>query len=47
MISAEFVSRQLITVELAGNRRLNDELRCNDLMPLESRIGIHLNMEYA
>ena len=36
-----------MSVILAGDQRLNDKLRRDELIPLGSRIRIRLNMEYA
>jgi type II secretory pathway predicted ATPase ExeA len=45
--SAEFDSRTLLTVVLAGDGRLPHKLRRDDLLPLGSRIRTRLPMEYA
>jgi len=45
--SAEFDSRTLLTVVLAGDGRLTHKLRRDDLLPLGSRIRTRLPMEYA
>ncbi len=45
--SAEFDSRHLLSVVLAGDKRLNNKLRLDDLLPLGSRIGMRLSTEYA
>lgn len=45
--SAEFDSRNLLSVVLVGDRRLTNKLRQDDLQPLGSRIRTRLNLEYA
>lgn len=45
--SMQFDSRILLTVILAGDHRLNDKLRRDDLLPLGSRIRVRLHTEYA
>jgi type II secretory pathway predicted ATPase ExeA len=45
--STEFDSRNLLSVVLAGDRRLTDKLRHDDLLPLGSRIRTRLTTEYA
>jgi general secretion pathway protein A len=45
--SAHFDSRQLIAVVLAGDGRLTEKLRREDLQPLGSRIRTRLAMDYA
>ncbi|VAW77218.1 General secretion pathway protein A [hydrothermal vent metagenome] len=45
--SAEFDSRHLLSVVLAGDKRLNNKLRHEDLLPLGSRIRTRLSTEYA
>lgn len=45
--SMQFDSRILLSVILAGDHRLNDKLRRDDLLPLGSRIRVRLQMEYA
>lgn len=47
LTSAQFDSQILLTILLAGDQRLIDRLRQDDLMPLGSRIRVRLNMEYA
>lgn len=47
LASAQFDSRVLLTVVLAGDRRLNELLRRDELLPLGSRIRARLNLEYA
>ena len=42
-----FDSRPLLSVVLAGDGRLPDKLRREELLPLGSRIRTHLVMEYA
>lgn len=45
--SMQFDSRILLSVILAGDHRLNDKLRRDDLLPLGSRIRVRLQIEYA
>lgn len=47
LISQQFDSKILLSVILAGDQRLNDKLRRDDLIPLGSRIRVRLNIEYA
>lgn len=47
LTSTHFDSRLLLSVVLAGDQRLNDKLRCDELLPLGSRIRVRLNTEYA
>lgn len=47
LTSDQFDSRLLLGVVLAGDQRLNNKLRRDDLIPLGSRMRIRLNMEYA
>lgn len=47
LASTHFDSRLLLTVVLAGDRRLNELLRREELLPLGSRIRDRLNLEYA
>ena len=47
LTSAQFDSRMLLSVILAGDQRLNNQLRRDELMPLASRIRIRFNTEYA
>jgi type II secretory pathway predicted ATPase ExeA len=47
LTSAQFDSRLLMSVVLAGDLRLNEKLRCDELLPLGSRIRVRLNVEYA
>jgi general secretion pathway protein A len=47
LASAQFDSRILLSVILAGDQRLNDKLRREELTPLGSRIRVRLNTEYA
>ncbi|MCL4698444.1 MAG: ATP-binding protein [Burkholderiaceae bacterium] len=47
LASTHFDSRLLLTVVLAGDRRLNELLRREELLPLGSRIRARLNLEYA
>ena len=45
--SARFDSRPLLSVVMAGDARLTEKLRRDDLLPLGSRIRVRLAMEYA
>lgn len=45
--STRFDSRLLLSVILAGDGRLPEKLRCEELLPLGSRIRTRLTMEYA
>lgn len=45
--SMQFDSRILLSIILAGDHRLNDKLRRDELLPLGSRIRIRLQTEYA
>jgi type II secretory pathway predicted ATPase ExeA len=45
--SAQFDSRTLLTVVLAGDGRLTHKLRRDELLPLGSRIRTRLPMEYV
>jgi len=47
LASTRFDSRPLLSVVLAGDARLTDKLRREELLPLGSRIRIRLVMEYA
>ncbi len=47
LASAQFDSRALLSVVLAGDGRLPDLLRREDLLPLGSRIRTRLVLEYA
>ncbi len=47
LASARFDSRVLLTVVLAGDARLTEKLRQEDLLPLGSRIRIRLALEPA
>ena len=47
LASAKFDSQILLTVILAGDQRLNDKLRREELIPLGSRIRMRFNTEYA
>ena len=47
LTSAQFDSRLLLSVILAGDQRLNDKLRRDELLPLGSRIRVRFNTEYA
>ena len=47
LTSSQFDSRLLLSVVLAGDQRLNDKLRRDELVPLGSRIRIRFNIEYA
>ena len=45
--SMQFDSRILLTVILAGDHRLNDKLRRDELLPLGSRVRVRFNSEYT
>jgi general secretion pathway protein A len=45
--SQQFDSRTLLSVILAGDHRLNEKLRRDDLLPLGSRIRVRMQTEYA
>ena len=45
--SANFDSRSILTVVLAGDGRLQEKLRKDELLPLGSRVRARLGMEYA
>ena len=45
--SMQFDSRLLLSVILAGDLRLNDKLRREELIPLGSRIRVRFSTEYA
>ena len=47
LASSQFDSRTLLSVILAGDQRLTDLLRRDDLLPLGSRIRARLNLEHA
>jgi general secretion pathway protein A len=47
LASTQFDSRPLLSVVLAGDGRLVELLRRDDLLPLGSRIRIRLTLEYA
>lgn len=47
LTSQQFDSRILLSVILAGDQRLNDKLRRDELIPLGSRIRMRFNTEYA
>lgn len=47
LTSTQFDSRLLLSVILAGDHRLNDKLRRDELVPLGSRIRVRFNTEYA
>ena len=47
LISCQFDSRTLLSVILAGDHRLIDKLRRDDLLPLGSRIRVRLHTEQA
>jgi general secretion pathway protein A len=47
LAAAQFDSRTLLSVVLAGDARLTDKLRSDELLPLGSRIRIRLAMDYA
>lgn len=45
--SVDFDSRVILSVVLAGDRRLTDRFRHEDLLPLGSRIRTRLSLDYA
>src|SRR5690606_3172560 len=45
--SANFDSRSILTVVLAGDGRLQEKLRKEELLPLGSRVRARLAMDYA
>lgn len=47
LASMQFDSRVLLSVILAGDQRLNNLLRRDELLPLGSRVRVRLNTEYA
>jgi len=47
LASSQFDSRTLLSVILAGDQRLTELLRRDDLLPLGSRIRLRLNLEHA
>lgn len=47
LTSAQFDSHLLLSVILAGDQRLNEKLRCDELIPLGSRIRLRFNTEHA
>ena len=47
LTSTQFDSRVLLSVVLAGDHRLNEKLRRDELIPLGSRIRMRFNTEYA
>lgn len=47
LASARFDSQPLLAVILAGDRRLNDALARDELLPLGTRIRVRLSLDYA
>lgn len=47
LTSTQFDSQLLLSVILAGDQRLTNKLRHDDLIPLGSRIRVRFHMEYA
>jgi len=47
LTSMQFDSQQIMSVILSGDKRLNDKLRRDELLPLGSRIRMRLNIEYT
>lgn len=47
MASAQFDAKQLLSVVLAGDRRLPEKLRREELVPLNSRIRVRITLESA
>lgn len=46
LASSDFDSRSILTVVLAGDSRLTQRFRADDLLPVASRIRIRLNLDY-
>lgn len=46
LTSTQFDSHLLLSVILAGDQRLNEKLRRDELIPLGSRIRVRLNIDY-
>ncbi len=46
LASTDFDSRALLTVVLAGDSRLVDHFRREDLLPIASRMRVRLNLDY-
>lgn len=47
LISQQFDSKLILSVILAGDQRLQDKLKRDELIPLGSRIRVRFNTEYA
>lgn len=47
LTSSQFDSRMLLSVILSGDKRLNEKLSRDELLPLGSRIRVRCNTEYA
>lgn len=47
LTSIQFDSRTLLSVILAGDQRLNNQLRRDELLPLGSRVKVRFNTEYV
>lgn len=47
LASADLDARAILTVVLAGDRRLQEKLRLPELLPLESRLRVKLHMDAA
>jgi general secretion pathway protein A len=47
LAATQFDSRTLLSVVLAGDARLSEKLRRDELLPLGSRIRMRLAMDYA
>ena len=47
LASTQFDSRTVLSVVLAGDGRLSEKLRRDELLPLGSRIRLRLAMDYA
>ena len=47
LASADLDARVILTVVLAGDRRLQDRLRARDLLPLDSRLRVKLLLDAA
>jgi general secretion pathway protein A len=46
LASTDFDARSLLTVVLAGDARLTQQFRRDDLLPIASRIRVRLNLDY-
>ena len=46
LAATDFDSRSILTVVLCGDRRLTHHFRCDELLPIASRIRVRLNLDY-